>query len=166
MPQSVPVSKIMTLPSSWPQIRGDADVCTTIKLLRIPTEETKVEAGHCPLILDENYNLLGFVHLVDLLKNVQRMWEKGGEGSLDACLSNNKVKDLVVEFAGSVTPTDSILVALDIMMKNSVSMVPVKENGKLVGMVKLSDIFNKVAALLFDHADPEERQQWLRDYNV
>ena len=52
MPHSVPVSEVMTLPNEWPQIRGEADVCTAIKLLRIVTEDKKLEHGHYPLIMD------------------------------------------------------------------------------------------------------------------
>ena len=51
-------------------------------------------------------------------------------------------------------------------MDHNVSQVPVMENGKIQGMVKLSDIFNTVAALLFDEQDPEERQRLLRDYDL
>ncbi len=155
MPHAVPVSKVMTPPNQWPQIRAEADVCTTVKLLRIITEEQKLEHGHSPLIMDENFNLLGFVHLSDLLKSIKPLWEKQDKQGLDACPAYPKVKDLVVPFAGSVGPEDSILKALDIMMEHTVSMVPVMKNGKLAGMIKLSDIFNTVAAILFDEEDPE-----------
>ena len=68
----MPVSKLMTPPNQWPQIRGEADVYTAIRLLRIITEDRKLEHGHStPLIMDENYNLIGFVHLTDLLKEHQ-----------------------------------------------------------------------------------------------
>jgi CBS-domain-containing membrane protein len=166
MPHSVPVSKVMTPPNQWPQIRGDADVCTTVKLLRIITEDEKLEHGHSPLIMDENFNLLGFVHLSDLLKSIKPLWENQDKPGLDACPAYPKVKDLVVPFAGSVGPEDSILKALDIMMERTVSMVPVMKNGKLAGMIKLSDIFNTVAAILFDEQDPEERRRLLRDFHV
>jgi hypothetical protein len=44
--------------------------------------------------------------------------------------------------------------------------VPVMEDGKLVGIIKLSDLFNEIAALLFDEMEPEERQRLLRDFHV
>ena len=62
MPHSMPVSKLMINRNEWPQLRADTDIRTAIKILRIVTEEKKLEHGHStPLILDENYNLLGFV---------------------------------------------------------------------------------------------------------
>ncbi len=78
MPHSVPVSKVMTPPNQWPQIRGEADVCTAVKLLRIITEDEKLEHGHSPLIMDEDFNLMGFVHLSDLLKKHQEFVGKAG----------------------------------------------------------------------------------------
>ncbi|MBI5252364.1 MAG: CBS domain-containing protein [Desulfomonile tiedjei] len=167
MPHSMPVSKLMTPPNQWPQIRGEADVYTVIKLLRIITEDQKLEHGHStPLIMDENYNLLGFVHLTDLLKSVRHVWEKKDEGTRKGERKYPPVKDLAVAFEGSVRPDDSILKALDIMMDHNVSLVPVMKNGKLEGMIKLSDIFNEVAALLFDETDPEEKHRLLRDYHM
>lgn len=166
MPHSVPVSKVMTPPNQWPQIRGEADVCTAVKLLRIITEDEKLEHGHSPLIMDEDFNLMGFVHLSDLLKSIRNLWEKQEGGGLNECPAYPQVKELVVPFAGSVGPEDSILKALDIMMEHTVSMVPVMKNGKLEGMIKLSDIFNEVAAILFDEEDPEERRRLLRDFHV
>jgi CBS-domain-containing membrane protein len=166
MPHSVPVSKLMIPPSAWPQLRGEADVSTTIKILRIISESEKLEHGHStPLVFDDNYNLLGFVHLTDLLKAVRHLCEKTDE----PCAlgqATNPVRELVTRFAASVEPEDSILKALDIMMDRNVSLVPVLKAGKLQGMVKLSDIFNTVAALLFDQVTPEEESRLLRDFRL
>ncbi len=66
MPHSVPVAKLMILPREWPQLRAETDVSTAIKILRIISEEHKLEHGHStPLVMDENFQLLGFVHLTD-----------------------------------------------------------------------------------------------------
>ncbi len=166
MPHSVPVSKLMIHPNEWPQLRGDMDVSTAIKLLRIITEDQKLEHGHAtPLIMDQNYNLLGFVHLTDLLKIIRPFCEKPNE-PCEVPETTLKLKELVIPFAGTVQPNDSILKALGIMVDHNVSQVPVIDEGKLQGMVKLSDIFNKVAALLFDEEDPDEREKLLRDYDL
>lgn len=165
MPHSVPVSEVMIPPKEWPQLRGDADVNTAIKILRIISEEQKLEHGHStPLVMDENFRLLGFVHLVDLLKSVRQVWTDTEESArLDRPVPI--LRDLVTQFAGSVEPEDSILTALDIMMDHGVSMVPVLADGKLKGIIKLSDIFGVVSGLLFDESDPDERRKLLRDYH-
>ena len=57
----------------------------------------------------------------------------------------------------------------DLQVELSVSRWTLYEwlkEGKLQGIVKLSDIFNTVAALLFDEQDPEERHRLLRDYRL
>jgi len=129
------------------------------------TEDEKLEHGHNPLIMDENFNLMGFVHLADLLKRVKHLWSEEGQRSHKE-IHYPLVKELVVPFAGSVHPEDGILKALDIMMEHNISMVPVMADGRLEGMIKLSDVFNTVAGLLFDEDDTEEKRRLLRDYHV
>jgi CBS domain-containing protein len=166
MPHSVPVSKLMIPPSAWPQLRGEADVSTTIKILRIISENEELEHGHStPLVFDENYGLLGFVHLTDLLKAVRHLCEKNDE-PYDLGRATNPLRDIVTPFAASVVPEDSILKALDIMMDHNVSLVPVLKEGKLRGVIKLSDIFDTVAAFLFDQVTPEEERSLLRDFRL
>ena len=165
MPHSVPVSELMIPPKEWPQLRGDADVSTAIKILRIITEEQKLEHGHStPLVMDENFRLLSFVRLVDVLKSVRHLWDQS-EKPCDLSRANTMLRDLVTQFADSVKPEDSILKALDIMMDHGVSLVPVLVDGKLKGIIKLSDVFSVVSGLLFDESDPEERQKLLRDHH-
>ncbi len=166
MPHSMPASKLMIDRNEWAIFRANSDVRTAIKILRIVTEDEKLEHGHStPLVLDENNNLLGFVRLTDLLKEVRHLCDKEDQPcELDKAV--RPVKELVIPFKGSVTEEDSILKALDIMIDHGVSLVPVLKDGKLKGIVKLADIFNTVAALLFDEEDPEERHAMLRDHNL
>ena len=98
----------------------------------------EAEYGHStPLVLDENYNLLGFVHLIDLLMSVRHVWENSTQ-SVASDKSDTTLKDLAISFVGSIDPDDSILKALDVMMSHRVSLVPVMKEGKLQGILKLS----------------------------
>jgi CBS domain-containing protein len=164
MPHSVPVSKLMTPRNEWPQLRADASVRDAIKVLRIVAEDRKLEHGYStPLVLDENYNLIGFVHLSDLLKSVQHLClQPERPCELDKAIE--PLRELVVPFAGTVEEKDGILKALDIMMDHRVSLVPVMGAGKLKGIIKLSDIFNTVAALLFDEQDLDERDRLTKHF--
>lgn len=165
MPHSLPVSKLMLRPAKWPMLMGRADVRQAIKLLRILSEDEKLEHGHStPLVLDDDRNLLGFVHLTDLLRHVRHLCDKT-DAPCELDKATTPLKDLVTSFAGSVEPEDSVLKALDIMMDNGVSLIPVMKDGKLQGIVKLSDIFNTVAALLFDAQNPEERHELLTHFH-
>ena len=157
MPYSVPVSKLMIPRNEWPQLRAETTVGDAIKVLRIVNEDRMLEHGHStPLVLDENYDLLGFVHLSDLLKSVRQFClQLDRPCELDK--ATTPLRELVVPFAGTVAENDSIIRALDIMMDRCVSLVPVMGEGKLRGLVQLSDIFSTLATLLFDVQDLEER---------
>jgi CBS-domain-containing membrane protein len=149
--------------NEWPQLRSGTPIRNAIRILRILSEEKKIHHGHStPLVLDDHYNLLGMIRLTDLLRSVRHLCDDPDKAcSLDQATS--PVSDLVIPFAGHLSPADSILEALDIMTNKGVSLVPVMEDGKLVGLIKLSDIFDKVAAILFDEPDSEERS-WITQY--
>ncbi len=165
MPHSLTVSKLMIPRNAWPQLRAETTVGDAIKVLRIVTEDRMLEHGHStPLVLDDNYDLLGFVHLSDLLKSV-RPFCLQPDRPCELDKATTPVRELVVPFAGAVAETDSILKALDIMMDNCVSLLPVIGEGKLKGLVQLSDIFSTVATLLFDVQDIEERDRLVKHYH-
>jgi CBS domain-containing protein len=165
MPYSVPVSKLMIPRNEWPQLRAVTTVGDAIKVLRIVTESRKLEHGHStPLVFDDNYDLLGFVHLADLLKSVRHLCLQPGR-SCKLEKATAPLRDLVVPFAGTVKEDESIQKALDIMMDHGVSLAPVMGEGKLKGLIKLSDIFNTVAALLFDEHDPTVSGQLVKRYH-
>lgn len=166
MPHSVPVSKLMSNPGSWPQLRADAEIRDAIKLLRILSEDEKLEQGRStPLVFDDDYNLIGIVRLTDLLQNVRHLCDQK-EGSCDLGDAVRPIRDIVKPFPGHVSPTDSILKALDIMIDNSVTLVPVLQDGKLVGMLKLGDIFNSISAILFDAENPMERSRIMKFLHI
>ncbi len=165
MPHSVPVSKLMIPRSEWPQFRAETTIGDAIKVLRIVSEDRKLEHGRStPLVLDDNYDLLGFVHLSDLLKSVRPFCFQP-DRPCEVDKATGPLRELVVPFAGTVAENDNILTALDIMMDHRVSLVPVMREGKLKGLIKLSDIFNAVAALLFDEQDPDERDRLTKHFH-
>jgi CBS domain-containing protein len=165
MPHSVPVSKLMIPRNEWPQLRAETTIRDAIKVLRIVNEDRMLEHGHStPLVLDDNYDLLGFVHLSDLLKSVRQFCLQP-DRPCELDMATAPLRELVVPFAGKVEEDDSILKALEIMMDHGVSLVPVMGKGKLKGIINLSDIFNTVAALLFDEQDPEERGRLVKHYH-
>jgi CBS domain-containing protein len=149
--------------NEWPQLRAGTPIRNAVRVLRILSEEKKIVHGHStPLVLDDDYNLLGMIRLTDLLRSIRHLCEDPDKAcNLDEAIS--PVSSLVIPFTGRVSPDDSILDALDIMTNTGVSLVPVIENEKLVGLVKLSDIFDKVTAILFDEPDSEERS-WITQY--
>ncbi len=163
MPRSTLVRNLMISKNQWPQLRANAPIRDAIRILRILSEEKKIVHGHStPLVLDDNYDLLGFIRLTDLLRNVRYLCDNPDKAcNLDEAAG--PVSDLVIDFSARLSPDDNILDALDIMTNKGLSQLPVMEDGKLIGMIKLSDIFNKVASILFDEPEPEERS-WIDRY--
>ncbi len=151
--------------NEWPQLRASAAVSDAIKTLRIVTEDRKLEHGYSsPLILDDNYELLGFVHLAEPLNAVRHVCFQPGEPcKLDKAAA--PIRELVRPFVAVVEKDDDILKALDIVVDNIASLVPVMREGKLKGLIKLSDIFNTVSALLFDEPAPEERGRLVKHFH-
>ena len=166
MPHSVPVSQLMISPNEWPLLSVDADVQSAIKILRINTEDSKLLQGHStPLVLDGEYNLLGFVHLVDLLRVIKPLCQIS-DAPCEIEKATMTLGELVVPFVGKAEANDSIMTALDIMMEHRISLIPVLKEKKLVGIIKLSDIFNKVASLLFDKDIIDQQEMLMRRFHL
>jgi CBS domain-containing protein len=156
----------MISPNEWPLLLNEADVESAIKILRINTEDSKLLQGHStPLVLDGEYNLLGFVHLIDLLRVVKPLCQVS-DAPCEIEKATMPVRSLVVPFAGQVEATDSIMMALDIMMEHRISLIPVLKEKKLVGIIKLSDIFNAVASLLFDKDIIDQQEMLMRRFHL
>jgi CBS domain-containing protein len=156
----------MLSPHSWPQLRADAEIRDAIKLLRILSEDEKLEHGRStPLVFDNDYNLVGLVRLTDLLRNVRHLCEQQ-EGACDLGDAVRPIRNITKKFPGFVSPDDNILNALDIMIDHSVTLVPVIKDGKLVGMLKLADIFDTISSLLFDEGNPMERSRIMKFLHI
>ncbi len=91
---------------------------------------------------------MGLVRLVDLLRSVRYLCDVEGEPGVPGN-AIRPVSELVIPFAETVAPDDSILDVLDKMIEHGVSLVPVMEEGKLKGVVGLSNVFGTMAAVLF-----------------
>lgn len=165
MPRSVKVSQLMIDKREWPQFRADTLVKDAIKILRILTEDDKLLHGHSNcLIMGKGYELVGKVRLIDLLKCVRPMCDDVSQAcELESVLQ--AVKEIVEKFPCALEPDDNILHALDLMILHDVEMLPVIDSGKLVGLIKLPDIFGKLAALLFDVTDPGERERLMENHS-
>ena len=166
MPHSVPVSELMIKPNEWPLLSADMDVESAVKILRIVTEDKKLLQGHStPLVMNSQYKLVGFVHLIDLLSQVRPMCSSSN--CADAVARPTAlVSEITTPFTVTVRPADSILKALDIMMKHRVSLIPAIEKDRLEGIIKLSNIFNTVASILFDAEIVDQKEILMKRFNL
>ncbi|MDR3604932.1 MAG: CBS domain-containing protein [Syntrophaceae bacterium] len=166
MPHSVLVSQLMIKPNEWPLLPADMDVETALKILRIVTEDKKLLHGHStPFVMNAQYKLVGFVHLIDLLTQIRPLCS-GNNCADKVPRPTTLVSEITIPFAGTVRPADSILKALDIMIEHRVSLAPVIEEDRLEGIIKLSDIFNTVASILFDAEIIDQKEILMRRFSL
>lgn len=103
--------------------KKDATVKDVVKLMN------KHEIG-C-LVVEENGEPVGIVTERDLLK---RVLAKSKE------LRNMKVREIMSEPVLSVTPNVEIEDAAKLMLQNKIKKLPIVEEGKLLGLLTLTDI--------------------------
>jgi predicted transcriptional regulator len=55
----------------------------------------------------------------------------------------------------TVKADDSLVKALFVMVKENVGMMPVLDNGRVAGMVRLTDLFLEVSQAIIEKTTPE-----------
>jgi CBS domain-containing protein len=118
------------------------------------------------LVFDEKYHLLGILTLRDILRGLAPQFTQGAVGKLttDSDL-NSAVSELETDLSGqrvkeaSQTPVsevmspieitvdvgDSLAKALLLMIKEGLGRIPVMREQKVVGLVRLSDLFKEIS---------------------
>ncbi len=124
------------------------------------------------LVFDEKYNLMGTVTIRDILEGLepklltpQIMTEFAGAdiedalATYEATMFNEEAKkraempvsDIMVPAKAYVLPSDSIAKAAFRMIHQNTSILPVLEDGKkLVGVVKMFEVFDEISSALMD----------------
>ena len=104
------------------------------------------------VVTDAAGQLLGMLSMYDILLLIRpkhiHIWgeikDVDVSGSLDAALTRARsmlVSDIMTTDLITITPDTHLLRIIDIMIKKHVRRLPVLEEGKLVGMVYLSRVF-------------------------
>jgi len=149
----------------------------TLQKLYCQVEEGKcTHAGHRNvLVLDSDNKLVGILNFSTILKvlipeisggisgrvesfGVSLAFAQGGVPDLDEARASfrarvirnagAKVRDVMLESRGAVEADADILDALKLIYQNKINILPVFENGKLVGVLRESDLFLAVAEVL------------------
>ena len=114
------------------------------------------EAGHhTVLVFDEAYKLVGMLLQKDMLKGLEPKFAKHYEDGVpilwDDLLESGSEKQLarpIKEFMSQATATidaeDSILKASHIMLNEDAYLLPVMEGDKLIGVVRMGDVFHEI----------------------
>jgi CBS domain-containing protein len=127
-----------------------------------------ISGGKClrplaALIFDEKYNLLGHIETRDILAGIaaaaiagngerQGVMSTPSEETIHALkeLSEKPVSTLLTPFKLFADPEDSIATAAELMLRDSLQILPVLENQKkLVGVVRSTEIFEYLSSRFF-----------------
>lgn len=103
------------------------------------------------MVVDDTGRLLGMVSMFDILYHLRPPFLNYEVGSFSIWKGEIEVyidhfKDLRVEQIMStpvitVAPDDDLMIVIDLMVKKKYRRIPVVDNGKIVGIVYLSDVF-------------------------
>jgi signal-transduction protein with cAMP-binding, CBS, and nucleotidyltransferase domain len=112
------------------------------------------------LIFDEKYQLLGILTLKDLVKGLEEELLKGKDPDRDILsweelvgpeLKNQAqkpVSEVMSPFKVTVNTGNSLAKALALMLREGVERIPVLEEGRVAGLVRLSDLFREISEAL------------------
>jgi len=111
------------------------------------------------MVTDAGGNLLGMLSIYDIFlllrpKHIHiwgEMEDLEVSGVLEAACRRAKgmlVGDIMTTQVVTITPETHLLLIIDIMIKRHIRRLPVLENGKIVGMVYFSRVFNHLRELL------------------
>jgi len=116
---------------------------------------------HTVLVFDEAYKLVGMLLQKDILRGLEpkfaQHYEEGVPIAWDDMLKSGSEKRLarpINEFMSEVTALidaeDSILKASHIMLQKDAYLLPVMEENKLVGVVRMGDLFHEITNIVLE----------------
>jgi CBS domain-containing protein len=116
------------------------------------------------LVFDEKYQLLGLLTLRDIIKGLEPRFLKETEliktdPSLTVLLgdlsgpnleaqSQKPVSEVMSPIKVLAEAQDNFVKALYLMIRADVGLMPVVESGKVIGILRLSDLFNEVSRIV------------------
>ncbi len=165
------VKDLMIPLTDYPHIPYWFTIKQAVSILKKAAEDsqTKVEPW-IVLVFDEKYQLMGLVGLRDLLRGIEPrflrrpeavhfqgakqleadtglaiLWKDlFGRGSREE--ANKPVSEVMVPIRATLNATDPIAKAVYVMVQTDMEVLPVMEGGKVVGIIRMIDIFKDLTA--------------------
>jgi CBS domain-containing protein len=110
------------------------------------------------LVFDEKYGLLGILTLKDIVRGLEGEILRGPGG---AALSwkdlvgpelkrqaQKQVSEVMSPFQVTVASGDPLVKALSLMLQENVERIPVLEDNKVAGLIRLADLFKEISGAL------------------
>jgi CBS-domain-containing membrane protein len=110
---------------------------------------------HTVLVFDEAYKLVGILSQKDILKGLEPKfaghYESGVPIAWDDLLKSSSeqrlarpIREFMSEVTAKLQTDDSVLKASHLMLQTGVYLLPVLEAEKLVGVVRMGDLFHAI----------------------
>ena len=165
MPHDKKVRDLMIPLEDYPHIPYWFTLRQAMAIIREAT--LKFEGAFEPravLVFDEKYQLMGMLTLRDIIKGLEpRFLQETSLVKTDASLavllgdlfgpnlreqSQRPVSEIMSPIQVTVSGDSPIVKALYLMIKENVGLMPVIQDDKVAGMVRLSDLFNETAKVV------------------
>jgi CBS domain-containing protein len=116
------------------------------------------------LVFDEKSQLLGILTLKDIVRGLEGdiVGDPGGAspswqevvGPELKRQAQKRASEVMSPFRVNVASHDSLVKALALMLQENVERIPVLEGNKVIGLIRLADLFNEISgALLLKETD-------------
>ena len=148
------ISELMISIAEYPHMPYWATLRDAIVQLNVAYET----GHHTVLVFDEAYSLKGLLHQSDLLKgarpeyaelcppDVEIKWDDlavSAKENLD-----RPIEEFMSAFDVSVTEGDHLLKVVHLMIDNNIGLLPVQEGDRIVGVVRMHDLFYEVTRFI------------------
>lgn len=142
----------------------------TLKQAIVMISKSMLESGKCfhplaILVFDEKYNLMGMLTMKDVLKGLEPKFltsstkAQGYTESTESLavvwdslisdksreLAERPVSDVMVRIEGHVSSGDPVTKAAYLMLRQNTMILPVIDNGKIVGIIRMKEVFEEIA---------------------
>ena len=165
MPQQKAVKELMIPLEDYPHIPYWFTLRQAMAIVR--EAAVKFEGSFEPrsvLVFDEKYQLMGILTLRDIIKGLEpKFLQESALVKMDPSLTvllgdlfgpkikeqaQRPVSEVMTPIKVTVNAQDPVAKALFLMIKENVGMMPVMQDNKVAGMVRLSDLFNEISKLV------------------
>jgi len=116
------------------------------------------------LVFDEKYGLLGILTLKDVVRGLEGDILGGPGGAALAWKdligpelkrqAQKQVGEVMSPFKVTVAGSDSLVKALSLMLQENVERIPVLEDNKVAGLIRMADLFKEISGALLSGETP------------
>lgn len=123
------------------------------------SEARKIAGAGALVVVDGEGKFIGLITMLDILKGIEPPFLREAEhlagltwdglfGDLVRSANNRKVSEAMssVDDIVTISPEDRLMKAVELMVKKRLRRLPVVEDDKVIGMVRLYDVFHEVAS--------------------